>query len=58
MGNVVAARISLENEERLEVLVKRIRRHCKDKLDSYKIPAYIEITKERQFSARFKKIRK
>jgi len=57
MGNVVAAKINLHNEESSVELKKRIRKYCKDKLESYKIPIYIEITREKQISGRFKKIR-
>ena len=57
MGKVVAARINLVNEESLSELKKRIRKYCKNKLESYKIPVHIEITKEKQISDRFKKIR-
>ena len=57
MGKVVSARINLIKDEKLNELKKRIRIHCKDKLESYKIPAHIEITKEKQISERFKKVR-
>ena len=58
MGKIVAARINLENEEPVNSLKKRIRKYCKSRLESFKIPAYIEITKEIQVSDRFKKARK
>lgn len=57
MGKIVAARIILENEEAVNSLKKRIRKYCKGKLESFKIPVYIEITKEKQVSDRFKKVR-
>ena len=57
MGNVVAAKINLQNEESSLELKKRIRKYCKDKLESYKIPIYIQITRGKQISSRFKKIR-
>lgn len=57
MGNVVAAKINLQNEESSLELKKRIRKYCKDKLESYKIPAFIEIIKEKQITDRFKKVR-
>ena len=58
MGKIVAAKINLKNNEPVNSLKKRIRKYCKSRLESYKIPAYIEITKEKQVSDRFKKVRK
>ena len=57
MGKVVGARITLFEEEKLSELKKRIRKFCKDRLESFKIPVYIEITKDNQISDRFKKVR-
>lgn len=57
MGEVVAARINLVEEEMLSELKKRVRKYCKEKLESYKIPVHIEVTKEKQVSDRFKKAR-
>jgi len=57
MGKIVAARINLEEDESLNFLKKRIRKYCKSRLESFKIPVYIEITKEIQVSDRFKKVR-
>jgi acyl-coenzyme A synthetase/AMP-(fatty) acid ligase len=37
---------------------KAIRRFCKDKLDSYKIPTKITIVDQTNFGDRFKKIRR
>ena len=57
MGNVVAARINLNQNEELFSLKKRIRNFCKNRLESFKIPAVIKITDKKQISNRFKKIR-
>lgn len=57
MGNVVAARISLLKDESLSSVKKTVRRYCKDRLESFKIPAFIEITTAKQVSERFKKVR-
>ncbi|RZB29754.1 MAG: hypothetical protein SRB1_02034 [Desulfobacteraceae bacterium Eth-SRB1] len=58
MGKIVAAKINLEDDEPVNSLKKRIRKYCKSRLESFKIPAYIKITKEKQVSDRFKKVRK
>ena len=58
MGKVVTAQVNLVNEESVSELKKRIRKYCKNRLQSFKIPVHVEITKEKQISDRFKKIRK
>lgn len=57
MGNVVAAKIILEKEESVNKLKAKIRKFCKDKLESFKIPVHIEIAEKTTVSERFKKIR-
>jgi acyl-CoA synthetase (AMP-forming)/AMP-acid ligase II len=57
MGKVVAAGINLFREESLSDLKKRMRVYCKNRLEAYKIPAYIEIHEKQPVSARFKKVR-
>jgi long-chain acyl-CoA synthetase len=56
-GNIVVARVNLFEPEEPTALKSRIRAFCKDKLAPFKIPIKIEITKEEQFSARYKKAR-
>jgi len=57
MGNVVAARANLHKDEALSSVKKNIRSYCKDRLESYKIPGFIEIATTKQVSDRFKKVR-
>ena len=57
MGNVVAAKINIEKPEPISELKKRIRKYCKGKLENFKIPVYIEISKELKLSERYKKVR-
>jgi acyl-coenzyme A synthetase/AMP-(fatty) acid ligase len=57
MGNVVAARIRLFNDEPLNSLKKKVRRYCRSKLESFKVPAFFEIATTSQVSDRFKKLR-
>jgi acyl-CoA synthetase (AMP-forming)/AMP-acid ligase II len=57
MGHVVAARINLLNAEPVQAVKKRIRSYCRDRLDTFKIPASVEVTEERLVSDRFKKVR-
>ena len=39
--------------------IKRlIRKHCKDKIEKFKIPVHVEIVEKSQINSRFKKMRK
>ncbi|MEW6443444.1 MAG: fatty acid--CoA ligase family protein [bacterium] len=57
MGSVVAAKVTLAADEPLSSLKKRMRSHCKDRLESFKIPAHVEIAERIPVSDRFKKVR-
>ena len=56
-GMVVKATVQLVEEEDERSLRKRIRQHCRERLEPYKIPAVIEVSTAAQHSDRFKKIR-
>jgi acyl-CoA synthetase (AMP-forming)/AMP-acid ligase II len=56
-GNIVCAKVSLlENEEKKQ-FVRRLKKYCSGKLQSYKIPIKVNIVDEKQYSERFKKVR-
>jgi long-chain acyl-CoA synthetase len=57
-GQFVAARINLVEPEPLEVFKRRLRAFCREHLEPYKVPVRIELTEEKQFSARLKKVRR
>lgn len=57
-GQIVAARISLREDEDLSSLKRSIRAFCRNKLAAYKIPVRVEIVNHDHFGARFKKIRR
>ena len=56
-GQVVSARVVLHNPEPVEQVFQRIRRHCKGRLEPFKVPASIELQEEAFHGDRFKKIR-
>lgn len=59
MGQIVVAVVKLIKEENVSDLKKRIRIALKDKLESYKIPQKIILSKEDELhNQRFKKVRK
>jgi long-chain acyl-CoA synthetase len=58
MGSVVMAYVKASEESNKEYLIKKIRNHCKKRLDaSYKIPAVIKFSNKDHHSERFKKMR-
>jgi long-chain acyl-CoA synthetase len=57
LGNIVIAKILLENEESVIDLKRRIRSYCSTRMESYKIPMEVEILQKHSISDRFKKIR-
>lgn len=57
-GNIVAARVNLFDPEDARAFKKRMRAFCRDKLALYKIPVKIEISEQKQFTARYKRMRR
>lgn len=58
MGNVVKAKVSLEEPEDRFLLAERLRKHCMKRIAKYKVPVKYEIIKQtEQSSIRHKKIR-
>jgi long-chain acyl-CoA synthetase len=56
-GQVVFARIVLQNPEPINQVLKRIRRHCRIRMEPFKIPASIELRDELFHGDRLKKMR-
>jgi len=58
MGQVVQARVSLEEPEAADALSARLRKHCMGHLAKFKVPTKIMVvSEEEQRSERFKKVR-
>jgi long-chain acyl-CoA synthetase len=58
MGNIVCAKVSLKEPEEIKMFTRRLKVHCKSKLQAFKIPVKVFITNESLISDRFKKRRK
>ena len=56
-GQVVIARVLLHAPEPIEQVFKRIRRHCRGRLEPFKVPASIELRDAPFHGDRFKKMR-
>lgn len=60
-GNIVCARIATATDlpdEEHKKLISEVKKHCRDRLESYKIPMRVTITNEVQHTARYKKARR
>lgn len=58
LGQTLACRVNLIEEEPLEAFKTRLRTFCRERLPRYQVPVRIEITSEDQFGQRLKKMRK
>ena len=56
-GQIVKARVKLSTDESLSDFKKRLRKFCKGKLESYKVPQKVELSEEYLHGNRFKKMR-
>jgi acyl-coenzyme A synthetase/AMP-(fatty) acid ligase len=57
MGNIVCAKVSLLRDEDPKEFTKRLKKYCREGLESYKVPVKVAVVNERQHSNRFKKVR-
>jgi acyl-coenzyme A synthetase/AMP-(fatty) acid ligase len=59
LGQVVCAMIRLKNAEPPERVTARVRQHCRDHLERFKVPVRVILADARKFSSeRFKKMRR
>jgi len=57
MGNIVCAKVILNEPEDLKTFTRRLKQFCKDKMQPFKIPIKIKIEASPLFNDRFKKKR-
>lgn len=57
LGQIVVARVTLQEPEALDALRLRIRKACLARLTAFKVPAKVEILDREAYSTRFKKLR-
>ena len=58
IGNIVCAKVRLINHEDQKKFVTRLKKYCRRRLESYKVPIKVKVVYEKQYSERFKKVRK
>ena len=56
-GNIVCAKIRLENPTDAKDFVKMVKKFCRSRLQAFKVPVKIELVEQKQYSKRFKKIK-
>jgi long-chain acyl-CoA synthetase len=56
-GNIVCATVCLNQPEEKKIVVKKIKKFCRERMSSYMIPVKISIMENAQYNTRFKKIR-
>lgn len=57
VGNIVCAKIQIQDEESEPSLSRRIKSHCRQKLQAYKVPVRVWVDYNAQYGDRFKKQR-
>ena len=57
IGNIVCAKIRIQNSEKSNNIIREIKNHCKSKLPAYMIPIKIIFDDREQFGDRLKKNR-
>lgn len=58
LGSIVCAKVKLARQEPVEEFLRRLRAHCKARLDRYKNPLKITVSDDLQVDARSKKTRR
>jgi len=58
IGNIVCAKVRLINHEDQKKFAMRLKKYCRRRLESYKVPIKVKVVYEKQYSERFKKVRK
>lgn len=57
MGKIIVAKIRLSEEEDKKTFIRRLKQHCRTRLDRFKIPVKIVIDSQVQYGSRLKKAR-
>ena len=57
-GQIVCARVTLQEDEEKRVFVRRMKAFCRERLAPYKVPVKTTIVENAQHSSRFKRMRR
>ena len=56
-GNIVCSKVTLSDSKDSKKFASRLKKFCREKLETYKVPVKVKIVNEKQYNERFKKIR-
>ena len=56
-GNIVCAKVSLSEGVEPKPFISRLKKFCRERMESFKVPVKVKVIDEKQYSQRFKKIR-
>ena len=57
IGNMVCAKIRLLNNDNEKEIISQVKKHCRNKLQKFKVPVKIDLIDERLYTDRYKKVR-
>ena len=57
VGDIVCAKVRLQEDEDINVFTQRLKRYCKERLQRFKIPIKVNIVEDDLHSARYKIMR-
>jgi acyl-coenzyme A synthetase/AMP-(fatty) acid ligase len=58
VNNIVCADVRLKIEQDHKEFISKVKKHCLERLESYKVPMNVNIVGDKQHNVRFKKVRK
>jgi acyl-CoA synthetase (AMP-forming)/AMP-acid ligase II len=57
IGNIVCVKVKIKNKEEEKIFTSKLKRHCKENLQGYKVPVKVALVQNISHSDRFKKTR-
>ena len=57
VGDIVCAKVRLQEDEDIEVFTPRLKKYCKERLQRFKIPIKVKIAEDKLHNTRYKKLR-
>jgi len=57
IGNIVCTKVTLLKDENHKEFALNLKKYCRKRLESFKVPVKVNIVEDKQHSSRFKKTR-
>ena len=58
IGSIVCAKVRTEDVVDRDDFTRRVKEHCRERLERFKVPVKVQIVQDEQFGDRFKKVRR